>query len=145
MSLTIGALAKETGLGIETLRFYEREGLIPEPPRTSSGYRAYEQDAVSRINFIRGAQGLGFTLKEVRELIALQMDTGADCGRVRHTAAAKLSNVEQKIADLTRMRDELSRLIESCSASGTVADCRIMECLAAHDSSCGDPDQRGLS
>ncbi|MEX2284888.1 MAG: MerR family DNA-binding protein [Gemmatimonadota bacterium] len=129
MTLTIGAVAKQAGLGIQTVRFYEREGLIEAPPRSSSGYRAYDEKAVYRLRFIRRAQELGFTLKEIRELIALEQDQDADCEQVRGVASSKLSTVENKIADLQRMKAALQQLIHSCNGSGPIRDCVIMDCL----------------
>ena len=129
MSLTIGAVARRAGLGIQTIRFYEREGLIDAPPRTRSGYRSYDTDVVRRLQFIRRAQELGFTLKEIRELIALESDLDADCDQVRVVASAKLSDVEARIADLTRMKAALEDVISSCKGHGPIRECALMDCL----------------
>ncbi len=129
MTLTIGAVARQAGLGIQTVRFYEREGLLEEPPRSTSGYRAYDEKAVPRLRFIKRAQELGFTLKEIRELIALEQDDKADCDQVRGVASVKLATVETKIADLIRMKTALERLVGSCTGNGALRDCVIMECL----------------
>ena len=131
MSLTIGVLARKAGVGIQTVRFYEREGLLHEPARNKSGYRTYDEGAVSRLTFIRRAQELGFTLREIRELIDLQESQSADCDAVMGVTEAKLKLIDRKIADLTRMRSELQRLSASCSARGPIARCAIMECLGA--------------
>src|SRR5687767_12378132 len=104
MGLTIGILAKQAGLGVQTLRFYEREGLLDEPARASSGYRTYDEAALKRLRVIRRAQELGFTLKEIKDLIALQDDRVTDCDRVRVAAQAKVRDMERKIADLSRMK-----------------------------------------
>lgn len=130
MSLSIGGLAHAAGVGVQTIRFYEREGLIDAPPRKSSGYRVYSEDAAVRIRFIRRAQELGFTLREIRELIALQTDASADCEDVRAVALAKVAEVERKIADLTSMKSSLHSLIGSCDCTGTMRQCGIMECLS---------------
>src|SRR5688500_2437943 len=127
--LTIGAVAKRTGLGIQTVRFYEREGLLEEPPRSSSGYRTYDESAVRRLGFIRRAQELGFSLKEIRELISLEQDVDADCEQVRGLANAKLDTIENKIADLRRMKAALEKVVQSCVGGGTIRDCVIMDCL----------------
>ena len=129
MPLTIGALAKRAGLGIQTVRFYEREGLIEEPPRSGSGYRAYSDDAVIRLQFIRRAQELGFSLKEIRELIALEQDRDADCNRVRDVAVAKLATIQGKIADLQRMQAALDQVVQSCTCNGPVQKCAVIACL----------------
>ena len=129
MTLTIGSVARQAGLGIQTVRFYEREGLIDAPPRSSSGYRAYDDKAVHRLRFIRRAQELGFTLKEIRELIALESDRDADCDQVRGIATAKLAIVEGKIADLQRMQSALQAMVDSCRGPGPIRDCALMDCL----------------
>jgi MerR family copper efflux transcriptional regulator len=129
MTLTIGAIAKRTGLGIQTVRFYEREGLLEEPPRSSSGYRTYDESAVRRLGFIRRAQELGFSLKEIRELISLEQDLDADCDHVRGIANAKLDTIEIKIADLLRMKSALEKVVQSCAGTGTIRDCGVIECL----------------
>ena len=129
MLFTIGDVAKQAGVGVQTVRFYEREGLIEEPPRASSGYRSYNDDVITRLRFIKRAQELGFTLREVRELIALQTDTSAECGALRVVAQTKLADIEQRIADLRRMESALQELVDSCSGGGPMASCRIVECL----------------
>ena len=127
--LTIGELAKRGGVNLETVRYYERKGLLPKPPRTSSGYRAFPADAVRRIRFIKRAQELGFTLAQVKELLALRLDPGTTCADVRGRAQAKLSDVDQKIRDLRGIRRTLSRLLAACPGGGSAADCPILESL----------------
>jgi MerR family transcriptional regulator, copper efflux regulator len=127
--ITIGTLAKQVGLSVETLRFYEREGLLDKAARNESGYRAYEPDASQRLQFIRRAQNLGFTLAEIRELIALQTNPSSDCRDACAAATAKLAAVEAKLSDLERMRAELTRLINSCSAPVPIMECAIIECF----------------
>ena len=129
MSLTTGILAKRAGVGIQTIRFYEREGLMEPAPRSRSGYRHYDESAVTRLTFIRRAQELGFTLKEIRELIALDSDPDGPCDSVSSAATAKLAAIEGKIADLTRMKDALVKLISSCVQSVPIRDCAVIECL----------------
>ena len=128
-SLTIGQLAKAAGVGVETLRFYERKGLLPPPPRSRSGYRRYPADAVARVRFIRRAKELGFSLAEIRELLAMRVDPGRSCADVRAVARAKIADVEAKIADLTRMRAVLRRLARACPGEGPVSACPIVEAL----------------
>jgi Hg(II)-responsive transcriptional regulator len=130
MNLTVGTLAKRAGVGAQTVRFYEREGLLAAALRTSSGYRVYGDDAVGRLRFIRRAQDLGFTLKEIRELLALQKTEGANCDDVRNAAAAKLDMIEAKIADLARMKTTLAGLVQSCTGCGPISACNLVECLS---------------
>ena len=99
-TLTIGQLAKDAGVNIETIRYYERRGLIPEPPRRKSGYRQYGSDFVLRIQFIKRAQELGFSLNEIDELLALRVDSGTACSEVKHHAEAKIADIEGKIKTL---------------------------------------------
>lgn len=127
--MLIGSIAEASGVGVQAIRFYEREGLIAAPARSRSGYRQYDAVTVGRLRFIRRAQDLGFTLKEIRELIALESREGADCGDVCQTATAKVNAVQKKIDDLARMKAELQSLIDSCDGTGSVRQCRIIECL----------------
>lgn len=128
-ALTIGGLAKAAGIGVETVRFYERRGLIPEPPRTASGYRQYAPGVVERLRFIRRAQGLGFTLAEISELLDLRVDEVAACGAVEAQAREKLDQVAAKIDELRRMQAALSRLVEKCEAREPTSECPILEAL----------------
>ncbi len=125
--LTIGALADAAGVGRETVRFYERKGLLPDPPRTDSGYRNYPPESVERLRFIRRAQGLGFTLEEIAELLALRVDEVAACGTVEARARAKLTKVAQKLTELRRMKRALERLVDACRAREPTSDCPILE------------------
>ena len=126
-SLTIGALAREAGVGVETVRFYERQGLVPEPPRTASGYRQYPEDAIQRLRFIRQAQRLGFTLREISELLELRVDEVAACGSVETRARKKLADVREKMAKLNRIERALEGLVEACRAREPTSDCPILE------------------
>jgi len=127
--LRIGQVAKQAGVGVETIRFYERKGLIEEPPRGDSGYRQYEEGAVSRIRFIRRTRELGFTLKEIRELLNLRVDADASLGDVRRRSEAKLLEIEGKIADLRRMKRALAELTARCCGEGPIGECPILEAL----------------
>jgi MerR family mercuric resistance operon transcriptional regulator len=127
--LTIGQLAGLADVGVETVRFYERQGLIDEPPRRVSGYRQYPPEAVARIRFIRRAKKLGFSLKEIKELLALRLDPHTTCGDVRDRAEEKLADIRQKIAALDGMRAALERLTAACDGDGSVSDCPILEAL----------------
>ncbi len=126
-TLTIGALAKAAGIGVETVRFYERKGLIPEPPRTRSGYRQYPRDTADRVKFIRRAKGLGFTLREISELLDLRVDEVAACGPVEAQAREKLEQVNSKIEELRRMETALQRLVEACERRKPTGACPILE------------------
>ncbi len=123
----IGALAKQAEVGIDTVRYYEREGLLKPRTRLASGYRRYTEQELTRLRFIRRAQVLGFTLSDIRELLALSAHR--DVGRVKAKAAAKLVDVEARIAELTRMRDALARLVEACPGHGYAEDCPILNAL----------------
>ena len=134
VSLRIGEVARRAGVGIDALRFYEREGLIPQPARDpSSGYRSYARDTVRTIRFIREAQGLGFTLKEISELLRLRNDTDASCSDVRAAANAKLEDVERRIKQLRAMRSALRKLVDTCRSDGTTRACPILEALTDGD------------
>lgn len=123
----IGALAKRAGVRIDTVRYYERSGLLAPKTRLQSGYRRYGEAELARLRFIRRAQTLGFSLKEIRELLALS--TGRDVSRVKRAAQAKLADVQARIADLQRMRNGLSSLIEACPGHGDPTDCPILQAL----------------
>lgn len=132
-NLTRGQLARLCGVGPETIRFYERRGLIPEAPRSSAGYRRFDEQAADRLVFIRRAKSLGFTLPEIGELLELHHDSGADRARVKSLTESKLREIEAKIDDLTRMRSVLSDLSKRCSGRGLVAGCPIIGALADTD------------
>jgi MerR family copper efflux transcriptional regulator len=129
-SLTIGRIAQSAGVAIDTIRFYEREGLLPAPRRRPSGYREYDQATVSRLRFIRRAKDLGFTLDEIRELLALSADRHVGVEGVRERAAARLLAIDERIAELQRVRDGLSELVEACPGHGAPEDCPILKALA---------------
>lgn len=127
-SLTIGHLAREAGVGVETIRFYERRGLLPEPDRSpSSGYRRYQPGAARRLLFIRHAKQLGFTLDEIQELLELRVDPASTCADVRRRAEAKIADIERRVASLEGMRGALERLAKQCRGGGPVSDCPIIE------------------
>jgi DNA-binding transcriptional MerR regulator len=128
--MKIGELAKTTGTKVETIRYYEASGLLPKPARTQANYRDYDLSHLERLMFIRRSRDLGFTLKSVRELLTLADDNDDPCEAVDEVASAHLLAVEQKIADLTALRDELSLMLQ-CSGDGTVGDCRIISSLAS--------------
>ena len=128
-SLTIGKVARSAGVGVETVRFYEREGLIEEPPRRESGYRQYPEATVSRIRFIRRAKELGFSLKEIKELLSLRASPRSRCADVRRRAEAKIADIEQKVQTLQRMKKALVELTAACRGRAPVTDCPILAAL----------------
>ena len=107
--LSIGQVARKAGVGVETVRFYERKGLLEDPPRRASGYRQYSEQAIKRIHFIKRAQQLGFSLKEITELLLLRVDAQTSCEEVKHRTEAKIDQVELKLVELQRMRQPCSR------------------------------------
>lgn len=123
----IGELSKKTGVGIETIRYYEREGLLSPSRRRSSGYREYQDDAVRRLTFVRRAKELGFSLKETRELLVVSASKDATCKDIKHRTQLKIQTIDMKIADLQRIRDSLNRLAIACDGDGPTADCPILE------------------
>lgn len=128
--MTIARAAEKAGVGIETIRFYERRGLIAQPPKPrDGGYRHYDRGTVERIRFIRQAQDLGFSLREIEELLALRTDRHADCSDVRMQAVAKRREVERKIGQLVEIRSALDALIATCPGGGDLSACTIMEAL----------------
>ncbi|SRR5581483_7076532 len=132
-TLTIGQVARRAGVGVETVRFYERQGLLDEPDRRESGYRQYTEAVILRLRFIRRAKELGFTLKEIRELIALRRDPSATRAEVRQQATAKITDIEAKIRDLQRMKEALLKLTASCGGRGPASGCPILEALDGQD------------
>jgi Cu(I)-responsive transcriptional regulator len=128
MAFTIGDMGKATATKIETIRYYERIGLLPKPPRTTNNYRNYGQAELGRLSFIRRARDLGFSLDQVRELLGIAGNANCDCAGVDRIANEHLVEVDRKIADLTALRTELKAVIDSCDG-GVVADCRIIEAL----------------
>jgi MerR family copper efflux transcriptional regulator len=127
--LTIGAVAREAGVPIDTIRYYEREGLLPEPRRRASGYRDYDLAAVQRLRFIRRAKDLGFTLEEIRDLLALSTDRNNGVGGVKERAGQRLDAIDARIAELKRIRRGLAELIEACPGHGVPEDCPILRAL----------------
>lgn len=129
--LTISRAAEHAGVGIETVRFYERRGLIEQPPRPRSGFRFYDDGIVERIRFIRQAQELGFSLREIKELLSLRADPAADCSDVRTQAVTKRLEVNRKIAQLQHIRSALDELISSCPGGGALRACTIIDAITS--------------
>jgi MerR family copper efflux transcriptional regulator len=135
-TMKIGRLAERTGVNIDTVRFYERKGLLPQPMRGSSGYREYGEADVDRLSFIRRSKELGFTLAEIGELLSLSGHRRGDMQGVRRKAEQRLQQVEQKIGELQRVRQGLKKLIAACPGRGDLRVCPIVAALS------GDRDPR---
>jgi DNA-binding transcriptional MerR regulator len=127
---TVGELGKATDTKVVTIRYYERIGLLPDPPRTAANYRRYADTDLHRLRFIRRCRDLGFSLDQIRELLRLSSSEDHDCTDVDRITAAHLAEVEAKIADLLRLAKELRRVSRQCAGGGTIANCRIIEALS---------------
>lgn len=128
--MKIGELAQRAHVSIDTVRYYERHGLLPEPPRLASGYRSYDRSDLARLHFVRRAKALGFTLVEIRSLLALSGRHEDDMGGLKATATEKLADVEARLEELGRIRDGLKTLIASCPGHGSLEQCPILNALA---------------
>lgn len=127
--LTHGKLAGRSGVNIATIRYYENRGLLPQTSRTQSGYRIYDGDALRRLQFIRQAQALGFTLEEIGELLSLRMQPGTTCADIRMRAKEKIAAIEHRIRDLQQIRNALTGLAAACHGDGPTSECPILEAL----------------
>jgi DNA-binding transcriptional MerR regulator len=127
--MRIGEVSAGSGVNIQTLRYYERRGLLPHPRRDASGYRAYQPETIELVRFIKRAQELGFTLSEVSDLIRLRTSQGQRRTQVRALATAKLENIDLKLRHLTAMRQALQVLVEACACEGREPVCPIIEVL----------------
>jgi len=128
-SMSIGQVAAAAAVNIQTVRYYERRGLLSPARRTPSGYRQYNEDAVARLRFIRHAQELGFSLKEIDELLALRVRRGSACDAVERKTRQKIDLVEQRIRDLERIKRTLQKLADACAARELTQECPILEAL----------------
>ena len=126
--IKIGHLASRAGVGVDTVRFYERRGLLAEPERTASGYRTYDPATVARLRFILRAKELGFTLKEIADLLALRRD-GDPCAEVREIAAQKIGEIDDRMRGLGQIREALARLAIRCEEREASGDCPLLEAL----------------
>lgn len=128
--MTIGKLAQSAGVGVETVRFYERKGLLAEPMRGESGYRQYRPGSLIRLRFIRQAKELGFTLPEIQELLSLRVSSTASCAEVQERIQAKLANIEERIRSLKRMKRALNGMAAIClSEALPTSECPILDAL----------------
>ncbi|WP_368563806.1 MerR family transcriptional regulator [Pseudoxanthomonas sp. UTMC 1351] len=131
--MNIGQLARQAGVAIDTIRYYERQHLLPSPSRSPSGYRRYQAEDATRLNFIRRAKALGFTLDEIRELLSLTASANSDMAAMKTAATAKLAVVEQRLAELARMRDALRTLVDACPGHGELERCPILNALVENE------------
>ncbi|QPM90524.1 MerR family transcriptional regulator [Pseudooceanicola algae] len=131
-ALKIGDLARKTGTKVVTIRYYEKIGLLPEPQRSAGNYRAYTGDDLDRLHFIRRCRALGFPLDQIRALLDLSSEGAQPCDDVDRMAAAHLARIEQKIADLTRLAQQLRSISASCQGGGTISNCCIVDALSPH-------------
>lgn len=136
--MRIGEVARAAGVGVETVRFYERKGLIDRPPKPMRGTRSYPSATVARIRFIRQARGLGFSLAEIAGLLALSTAPDTDCSAIRSRAAAKLDEVRAKRRLLARMEAILEELVEACPNRGGLGDCPILAALNTEEVPVGE-------
>jgi Hg(II)-responsive transcriptional regulator len=134
-TFTIGELAGAVGVNVQTVRYYERRGLLPKPKRRASGYREYLASDVARLEFIRRAQALGFTLSEIEQLLALRVDPRTTPADMHRAVEEKIEAVEETIRDLTRISGALRKMAASCHAHGPLGDCPFLEALESEDSS----------
>jgi MerR family copper efflux transcriptional regulator len=130
-ALGIGELAKRAGVGIDTVRYYERSGLLAPHARLPSGYRRYRELEVARLRFIRRAQALGFTLTQIKEL--LKLSAQRDVTRIKRSAQAKLADIDRRISELQRVRDGLAELVANCPGHGRASDCPILRALGSEE------------
>ncbi|MBN9311342.1 MAG: helix-turn-helix domain-containing protein [Devosia sp.] len=137
MNLPIGELSRLTGVKVPTIRFYEQIGLIDQPPRTEGNQRRYGTDEVRRLNFIRHARELGFEVDDIRELLDMSGKPQASCHQADSIARNHLAEIDRRIASLTVLRGELSRMVDECH-HGRICDCRIIEVLADHSQCVAD-------
>jgi len=138
MSMTIGELAAASGVGVETIRFYERKKLITRPGRPLSGFRHYDEDATRRIRFVRRAQELGFSLAEIKQLLELRLDPARGCAEVKSEAELKLAHIDGKIASLHAMRAALVEITLACTGEGPTSACPILDAIEEVPESSGN-------
>ena len=133
MGLKIGEVAERGGVNLQTIRYYEREKLLQQPPRLRSGYRIFPESTVQRVRFIKRAQELGFSLAEIRELLSIKIDPRKDCSDVERLARVKIVEIDQKIRTLKSMKRVLSGLAESCPGCGPSSECPILESIESDE------------
>lgn len=135
-AMTIGQVSQFVGVGRDTIRFYEREGLIAEPARSAAGYRLYPPQTIARLRFIQQAKSLGFSLNEIRVLLSFSDRPNTDCAEIKRQADAKIADIDGKIANLQQMRKALIGLTSACPGQGPSTDCPILDALASEEQQC---------
>ena len=133
-TITVGKVAKGAGVGIQTVRYYERRGLISAKAQTEKGYRLYKPETPDRIRFIKNAQAIGFTLKEIGGLLRLSVKNPSNCARVLKKAESKLSDIQARIVGLKSLEKVLKGLVKSCQGNRTTEDCPVLNCLSGQNS-----------
>ena len=131
--MRIGQVAKQVGITVEAIRFYEKKGLIESPGRNESGYRDYPEDVVQFVAFIKRAKELGFSLREIKGLISLRFTPGATCSDVKQQTEEKIADIDRKVGDLLRIKRALTDLVSVCPGQGSLNDCSIMEALESQN------------
>ena len=124
---SIGQLAKQANVNLETIRYYERRGLLPKPPRNESGHRRYTHDALRRTEFIKRTQSLGFSLREISDLLSLRITPGTTCANVKARVETKIQEIQKKIIDLKEIEQALKRMADKCTRKGPIGQCPILE------------------
>jgi MerR family mercuric resistance operon transcriptional regulator len=137
-AIRIGQVAKHAGVTVETIRFYESQALIPEPPRSESGYRQYTSETIQRVRFIQRAKELGFSLKDIHALLTLRNKPSTTCAGVKAQALKKITEVDEKMLDLTRIRRALTDLVDQCDAEADLSECPILDALDDKDDRVND-------
>lgn len=135
-TMAIGQVSRILGVGRDTIRFYEREGLIAEPPRTAAGYRQYQPQTITRLRFIQQGKILGFSLNEIRVLLSFLDRPNTDCAEIKRQADAKIADIDTKIANLQQMRRALFRITSACPGQGPSTDCPILDALESEEQQC---------
>jgi MerR family mercuric resistance operon transcriptional regulator len=143
--LTIGNVAKAAGVNVETIHFYERRGIIDQPEKPQTGFRRYPPEVIARVRFVQRAQELGFSLREITELLDLRLDPAVSCEDVRRRAETKVAAIETKIADLHRMHRALGELIAACAQRGRTGECPILDALDDREANEGGRSERAMT
>lgn len=134
----IGQVARQAGVSVEAIRFYESQALIPEPPRTASGYRQYPAETIQRVRFIQRAKELGYSLVDIRTLLKLRNDPNTTCADIKAQALQKIADVDEKTLDLARIRHALTDLVAQCNAEADLSECPILDALDEKDERIND-------